>query len=159
VSCTSSDSLALTAFSQRSSLISSKVVSLSLSLSLSLSDTAHQFYSRSSGGTTGAEWRPLTHCSSSSAPCTAWACLAARFSTALILTCVVVSDSGALAMHCLHRNSCSHSACSARNSHSQSLLCCCPCRFVLQDCLRRHPEVLDDLHKADEGLALPSAAR
>jgi hypothetical protein len=30
---------------------------------------------------------------------------------------------------------------------------------VLQDCLRRHPEVLDDLHKADEGLALSSAAR
>lgn len=36
--------------------------------------------------------------------------------------------------------------------------------WLMQDCLRQHPEVLDDLHKADDlekqsGLALPSAGR
>ncbi|WIA29492.1 hypothetical protein OEZ86_011993 [Tetradesmus obliquus] len=36
---------------------------------------------------------------------------------------------------------------------------CLTVSLAFAECLRRHPEVLDDLHKADEGLALPSAAR
>jgi hypothetical protein len=71
----------------------------------------------------------------------------------------------ALAMHLLHRRQlltrCMQSAAAAAAACTNVNIANSPKLFLptLQDCLRRHPEVLDDLHKADEGLALPSAAR